>query len=213
MRARMALYYSQQSCELREVVLKHKPPQMLAVSQKGTVPVLVLGEGPDKIIIDESLELMNWALTQHDPDLWIVDVQSFENPRLHPLLELNDGYFTHWLNRYKYADRYPEASQLDYFEKCCVFLHQLEDLMVQTEDDCASYFINSPTLTFLDVAIFPFVRQCFAVDTQLVRTTELPKLRVWHDTLISSDLFISIMTKYPMWTAQQTEVVEFGPKL
>jgi len=93
----MALHYSGQVCELREVVLKAKPLELLAASAKGTVPVLVL----EDTVIDESLDLMTWAVAQNDPDNWsAVNAQ-------HALVKRNDEYFTYWLNRYKYADRYP----------------------------------------------------------------------------------------------------------
>lgn len=212
MRARIALYYSKQVCELREVVLKNKPPEMLMISEKGTVPVLVLvgdDAGVETMrVIDESLDVMSWALEQHDPDLWARDITHIGNAAKHPLIQRNDQYFTYWLNCYKYADRYPEAMPLDYFEKCCVFLQELEECMVQDKSEL--YFVMSPRLSFLDVAIFPFVRQCLAVDDGMTRAAALPKLKAWHEHLIESELFKKSMKKYPMWTVQQAEIAKFG---
>lgn len=207
----MALYYSEQVCELREVVLKNKPPEMLSVSEKGTVPVMILNNGNEQAdrVIDESLDVMSWALTQNDPDGWLDDISHVDNTEIHPLIERNDKDFTQCVTRYKYADRYPEKSQLAHFEECRGILQELEGHMVQDESE--SYFIQTPKLSFLDVAIFPFVRQCLAVDINLTRALALPKVTAWHDYLIASELFGNIMTKYSPWDKQNTEVVEFGP--
>src|SRR5690606_3294357 len=68
MRARLALLVSAQAFELREVALKNKPADMLAASPKGTVPVLVL---PDGTVLEQSLDVMLWALRRNDPDDWL----------------------------------------------------------------------------------------------------------------------------------------------
>ena len=102
MRARMAIHISGQKCELREVLLRDKPPSMLEYSSKGTVPVLVL---QDKKVIDESLDVIDWALNLNDPDNWL---RSKENEETKKLIEINDGEFKHHLDRYKYSTRYED---------------------------------------------------------------------------------------------------------
>jgi len=111
MRARMAIAASGLQVELREVVLRDKPQALLDISPKATVPVLQTSEGT---IIDESLDIMHWALQQSDPENWLANID-------HDLISNNDGDFKHWLDRYKYADRHPKSrglnqgvSQLDF---------------------------------------------------------------------------------------------------
>ncbi|MDX1320322.1 MAG: glutathione S-transferase N-terminal domain-containing protein, partial [Oceanospirillum sp.] len=122
MRARLGLLFAGLQVELREIVLKNKPAPMLAISPKGTVPVLEL---PDGRVIEESREILEWALAQQDPaGLLDVDLQLAAG-----LLDQNDGDFKHWLDRYKYADRHPEMSQLEYRQKGEEFLQVLEGLL------------------------------------------------------------------------------------
>ena len=123
MRARLALLFAELPVELREIVLKNKPSQMLAISPKGTVPVLQLPEGR---VIEESREIMIWALEQNDKQ-GLLDAKLIK--QANDLLDNNDDEFKHWLNHYKYADRYPEMSQAEYQERGEVFLQSLETLL------------------------------------------------------------------------------------
>ncbi len=102
MRARMAIAASGQTCALREVVLRNKPPEMIAVSPKGTVPVLVL---PDERVIEESLEIMHWALGRNDPQGWLAPLND-DRDALDAMIAENDGPFKDALDRYKYPTRY-----------------------------------------------------------------------------------------------------------
>jgi len=103
MRARMALYYSGVMCELREVVLKSKPAALLVASPKATVPVLLVNSGTDQYkLIEESIEVIEWALNQSDPDDWLDQGQQTIT---HDLIKRCDDEFKYWLDRYKYADR------------------------------------------------------------------------------------------------------------
>lgn len=185
MRARMAIAYSQHTVELREVSLKAKPKSLLHYSQKGTVPVLISEAGA---VIDESLDIMYWALEVNDPDNWLksIDKQA-------PLIRLNDDVFKAQLDKYKYADRYPEYSENFYREACYPFLDRLEShLSTQT-------FLFSDHCCFADIAIFPFIRQFAHVDLDWFKATKWTKLQHWLTQLKSSELFTSIMTKYPAW--------------
>jgi len=112
MRARLAIAYSGIKLELREIVLRNKPEEMLAISPKGTVPVLQLPSGE---VIDESIDIMRWALAQHDPNDWYSEPYI---PAIESLITQNDESFKPWLDRYKYADRYPEQSETYYRNQC-----------------------------------------------------------------------------------------------
>ncbi|WP_460125477.1 glutathione S-transferase N-terminal domain-containing protein [Pseudomonas sp. S2_C03] len=185
MRARMALRYSGVALEIVEVSLKAKPAEMLALSSKGTVPVLNV-EGR---VIDESLAIMHWALAQHDPQDW----QLLEAPAgpaaIAALIEENDQVFKVHLNRYKYAERYPEQPMAFYRSEGEVFLGKLERLLEQREYLLADH----PSLA--DVALMPFVRQFAHVDRKWFGQAPYPRLQRWLQGFIDSDLFTSIMKK------------------
>ena len=110
-RARLAIAKAEITVELREVVLRNKPQQLLDISAKGTVPVLQLQDGK---IIDESIDIMHWALSYHDPGKWLENASLDD---INHLIQWNDGKFKYYLDRYKYADRYPENTEIDYREK------------------------------------------------------------------------------------------------
>lgn len=181
MRARMALRYGGISVETREVVLGDKPRHMLAVSPKGTVPVLVL---PDGKVIDESLDIMAWALAQQDPDGWLTDNRLFQE-----LITENDGSFKRALDQYKYATRFPEQSAEVYRQQGERFLARLEALLSEHA------YLLSEKLTQADVAIFPFIRQFSMVDTDWFAETPYPHLRQWLAGLLASELFNAVMQK------------------
>lgn len=185
MRARMALHYAGIKVEIREIALRDKPKHMLAVSPKGTVPVLVL---PDGNVIDESLDIMAWALAQNDPDTWLTD-----NSLLQALLSENDGSFKQALDQYKYASRFPEQTGEHYRQQGELFLAKLETLLTNHR------YLLSDNLTQADIAIFPFIRQFSMVDSAWFATSPYPRLRSWLEDLVASTLFENIMKKYPTW--------------
>jgi len=200
-RARMALHYAGIAVEHREILLKDKPQAMLDVSSKGTVPVLVLADD----VIDESIDVIQWALSQNDPDLWL------SHSLDHELILENDGSFKSKLDRYKYFERYPECSQQSYFEDCLVYLEKLETSLVEaqelmgkevdTQDKEApgKYFLQSSKLTVLDIAIFPFIRQFAFVNKEVFDQLSLPRLQHWLDHILKSKLFLLVMEKRPLW--------------
>lgn len=185
MRARMALRQAGIAVEIREIALRDKPREMLAVSPKGTVPVLVL---PDGTVIDESLDIMRWALRQHDPDGWLHD-----EARSLALIADNDGAFKAALDRYKYAGRYPEHPSAFWRAKGEDYLQTLErHLRVQDG-------LLGPAASIADVAIFPFVRQFSMVDADWFERAPYPALRRWLERWLGSPLFLDIMQKHPPW--------------
>ncbi|MCU8071255.1 glutathione S-transferase [Shewanella sp. SM32] len=201
MRARLGLLLAQCNVEVREITLKAKPPQMLAASSKGTVPVLVLANGE---VIAESLEIMRWALTQADP----LDLLCQQNPaiedKIAQLIAKNDQQFKPWLDRYKYADRYPEQTQAYYYQQASHFLLQLETCLGQHP------FLVADTPRLADYAIIPFVRQFAAVDLKCALSDDFPRVAVWLNRLISSEIFIRAMEKYVIWDASHSPICLLG---
>ena len=198
----MALAYAGVECELREVSLKQKPLQMLVLSAKGTVPVLQL----ENQVIDESLEVMAWALSQSkssvgDADSWA----EIEFP--HALVEVNDGEFKKYLDRYKYFERFQEHPQTYYLDKCMPFLIDLETRLTSNS------FLLTSKLCWVDVAIFPFIRQFAYVDKSGFDDLPLPMLQKWLNSLLESELFASVMPKYPLWEEGQERLLTHFPKL
>jgi glutathione S-transferase len=189
MRARLAIQYTGVPVELREVVLRDMPASLLAVSPKGTVPVLVLTDGS---VIDESWDIVQWALRQNDPDNWLGSNAEYLD-EANDLIGTNDGPFKVSLDCYKYADRYPEHSAEFYRSQGEVFLEQLEQRLGKTQ------FLLSDKPTVADAVIFPFIRQFAAVDRNWFDATKYSLLRTWLDNWLESDLFAAVMKKYPVW--------------
>lgn len=184
MRARMALRYANIAVEICEISLRDKPPSMLAISPKGTVPVLHCAEG---LVIEQSLEIMHWALAQHDPQHWLRETPERDQAQW---VTGNDTRFKYWLDRYKYAERYPE------FESSYYRQHALECQIDMLEVQLAQFpFLGGETPILSDVALFPFVRQFAAVDATWFSTSPYPATRRWLKGWIESDLFKKIMAK------------------
>jgi glutathione S-transferase len=177
MRARMALAVSGAAHEIREVKLRDKPAAMLAASPKGTVPVLVL---PDGQVIDESLDIMRWALARNDPEHWLDGDDT-------ALIAANDGPFKHHLDRYKYPDRHAS----DPLEHRAQGLALLADLDARLRRHA---YLCGETRTLTDAAILPFVRQFAAVDRAWF-DAQLPALQRWLAEGLASPLFAEIMVQ------------------
>ncbi|KPN91045.1 glutathione S-transferase [Pseudomonas nunensis] len=185
MRARMALRYSGVEVQIVEVSLKAKPAEMLALSSKGTVPVLEV-EGR---VIDESLAIMRWALAQHDPEDWLLKDDPAAQQRIAELIEENDKVFKVHLNRYKYAERYAEQPMEHYRAEGEVFLRKLDELLEGRD------YLLAEHLSLADVALMPFVRQFAHVDREWFGQTPYARLQVWLQRLLESDLFTGVMQK------------------
>ena len=181
MRARMALRYSGVAVQIIEVSLKAKPAEMLALSPKGTVPVLSV----DGRVIDESLAIMRWALAQNDPEGWLLE----DDGATQALIEENDQGFKYQLDRYKYAERYPEQPMEHYRAEGEVFLSKLEGLLAERE------YLLAGHLSLADVALAPFVRQFAHVDREWFGRAPYPRLQAWLQRFLESPLFIAIMAK------------------
>ncbi|MFC4273669.1 glutathione S-transferase [Achromobacter aloeverae] len=190
MRARLALATSGLRCELREVVLRDKPAALLEASPKGTVPVLVLPAGQ---VIDQSLDIMHWALDRHDPEGWLAPER--ESPTaMAELIAQCDGAFKSDLDRYKYPDRYPGTDPLAHRAAGAAYLAALETRLAVSPH----LFGRRPTLA--DMAIAPFVRQFAQTDAAWFGAQAWSGLARWLDAFVKSPLFSLIMGKYPAWT-------------
>ncbi len=191
MRARLGILFAELKVELREIVLKNKPAQMLAISPKGTVPVLELAEGgcSGSLVIEESRDILEWALQQSDPrGLLNVDLVS-----ANALIDRNDNEFKHWLDRYKYADRHPELTQLDYRQKGEVFLQELEGLLAKNR------YLLGENISIADVGTMPFVRQFAHVDRAVFYSLPYPNLQQWLRDWLEHPVFQHVMVKYQPW--------------
>lgn len=195
MRARLGLLFAKLPVELREITLKNKPDQMLAISPKGTVPVLQLTDGT---VIEESREIMVWALEQNDPQgLLAIHVL----PQANTLIAQNDSEFKHWLDRYKYSDRYLEMTQTEYRQRGEAFLQTLEALLTK------NHYLLGDSITVADIGIMPFVRQFAHVDRDVFDSLPYPKLQQWLQSWLDSPLFAQAMTKFQPWQEGDETVV------
>ena len=201
MRARLALYYAGQTVELREVVLKDKPEQMLAASSKGTVPVLV----DHNAVIDESLDIMRWALSRSDPHQWLTSNCGDLNEDA--LIKEHDQEFKPLLDRYKYFDRHPEKSQEEHLQSAIPFL---QDLETRIKRDGDGKFLIRSQMSVQDMAIFPFIRQFANSDIGRFSQLELPYLQRWLQACLAMPLFTNIMAKYDQWDEAANNSVLFG---
>ncbi|MGC5703313.1 glutathione S-transferase [Pseudomonas sp. NFXW11] len=183
MRARLALRYAGVALHTVEVSLKAKPAEMLALSPKGTVPVLeVAGR-----VLEQSLEIMHWALDQHDPQNWRLQGDPEAQAQMAALIEDNDQVFKLHLNRYKYAERYPEAPMEHYRAQGEAFLAKLDGLLQERRYLLAEH----PSLA--DMALLPFVRQFAHVDREWFAQTPYTALQQWLHHLLESELFMAVM--------------------
>jgi len=193
MRARMGLRYSGTCYVHREILLKDKPQAMLDKSPKGTVPVLVM---PDGQVIDESYDVLVWALEQNDPENWL-DQKDLSDE----LIKQNDGSFKSALDKYKYASRHPEHPAAHYRGQGEEFLSLLDSKLSD------SAFLLGDSITLADIGVFPFVRQFAFVDREWFWNSPYKQLIRWLDHHLQSDLFQKVMEKYPVWTPSDQPLI------
>lgn len=186
-RARLALEVAGVALELREVLLKDKPAALRAVSPKATVPVLVL---PDGRVLDESLDIMRWALGRQDPEGWLAQGDTALGQRL---IAVNDGPFKAALDAYKYPERHPQATQHEHRGRAVALqIAALEALLA--DRPC----LVGPAPALADMAVMPFVRQFAQIDAAWF-AADHPRLQTWLDRLTGTPLFASVMARQPVW--------------
>lgn len=204
MRARLALAASGQTCELREVVLRNKPQSLLQASPKGTVPVLVLpptADGAPGLVLEQSLDIMLWALQRNDPGAWLAPSHGNHQDMLALIAEC-DGRFKQALDRCKYPNRYPDTNTEDERTTAAAWLHQLDARLA-----ARSYLFGNHA-TLADMAIAPFVRQFAGIDADWWSAQPWPHLQAWLAQWQASALLASVMHKLPAWV-DGTEGVVF----
>lgn len=187
MRARMALKYAGVDVEIREISLREKPKSMLDLSPKGTVPVLKLQTGE---VIDQSLDIMKWALAINDPNQWL---NSGQQAQVNHLIEINDGVFKKLLDQYKYPERHSVSRQEVLGEATRVQIAPLNELLNKHK------YLLGEGCSFADVALFPFIRQFSMVDPEWFANSPYDSLKRWLDQFLTGNLFNSVMDKYPVW--------------
>lgn len=199
MRARLGILLAQQSVLIRAVVTKNKPADMLALSAKGTVPVLIINhaEGSDvpqqATVIDESIDIMLWALQRNDPQdlLWAEDPRDLE--LMLELIKKNDQQFKPQLEVYKLAKRFHKESEVEDRQSCEVFIAELEQRL-----DSSDYLMGDRA-SLADYALLPFVRQFARVDRKWYVQAPYPKCRDWLNRHLQMPLYTKAMAKYPLW--------------
>ena len=196
-RARHALASTGQQVTLREVVLRDKPACMLERSAKGTVPVLVMTTGE---VIDESLDIMRWALHSSDPEGWMEPYKT-QAEDVDALIARNDGEFKHHLDRYKYTNRYEGADSRQHRDAAEGFL---ADLNARLSDQSCLF---SEHMTLADAAILPFIRQFANADRSWFDSTPYPQLHRWLRAYLDSAEFQALMVKVPQWQPGDEETV------
>lgn len=187
MRARMALQYAGIEVEHREIELRKKPQSMLQVSPKGTVPVLCV----DELVLDQSIDIMKWAIGISDPEGW----GDVDDAIADSWVQKNDGPFKVLLDQYKYPNRFPELDQE------VVLNEALQSLLIPIEQSLqGSLYLLGNKLTWVDIALFPFVRQFSMVDLKRFEALPLPQTRRWLTERLESELFAAVMHKHPVWS-------------
>ncbi|WP_350433331.1 glutathione S-transferase [Shewanella sp. H8] len=200
MRARLAIYASSQQVQLRDLVLSNKPVEMLKVSPKGTVPVLVTTNNQ---VIDESLSIMQWALSQSDPDDYLDATTANALADMLAVIEIFDNEFKGYLEQYRCAKRYHEPSLIEDRQKCERYIADLEFRL------CLHPYLMSDKPSLTDLALMPYIRQFARVERQWYLQSPYPKLRQWLNHYLQSRMFSKVMTKNPMWLDTKEHIV-FG---
>lgn len=202
MRARLAIYAAKQQVQLRDLVLSNKPAEMLAVSPKGTVPVLVTASNQ---VIDESLAIMQWAFSQSDPDDYLDSKTPNALAEMLAAIEIFDHEFKGHLEKYRCSKRYHEPSLIADRQQCERYLASLELRL------CQYQYLMSDKPSLADLALMPFIRQFARVERQWYLQAPYPKLRQWLNGYLQSRMFSKVMEQHPLWLDAK-QVVIFGDR-
>ena len=191
----MALAYTKLKVELREISLRDRPEELYKASAKGTVPVLIT---TSKKIIDESLDIMLWALKNNFEQTWLPKEYAKELK----MININDTEFKRWLDRYKYHDRHPDEPREFYREKCSEILDSYENQLKTTQ------YLMGDKINIADIGIFPFIRQFANVDYAWFENN-YKNLECWLNGICNSNLFKSIMKKNDLWDPKNILILDF----
>lgn len=200
MRARLGLLLAKQPVLLRDVVMKNIPAELMAVSPKGTVPVLLLN---DSSVIEESIDIMLWALKQNDPNNLLFSDQPNAFPEMLTLIDRNDNEFVASLENYKTAARYHDNSEAYHRQQCERFIDVIEQRLIGQD------FLFGTRPSLADYALLPFIRQFSRVDRRWFLIAPYPNLQHWLTTHYKNPLYSKAMTQYPQWVDNHEEFL-FG---
>ncbi len=200
MRARMGLLLADQTVMLRDIVMTNIPREMFAVSAKGTVPVLLFDDGS---VIDESLEIMIWALNKSDPNNLLSHLEENTFSDMIDLMRRNDSEFVEALNKYKAASRYHDVDEVYCRQHCELFIGDLEQRLMRYD------FLMGAMPSLADYAVLPFIRQFSRVDRKWYLQAPYPKLQKWLEKHYQNPMFSKAMKKYPQWLDNKEPIV-FG---
>ena len=232
MRARIAIFKSEQPVALRDLVLSNKPPEMLLASPKGTVPVIVLGtasysasnsasneasdienSSEDKSasaiqgeVIDESRNIMLWALRRGDPHNLLQSDQPEALPEMLAFIDEFDVEFKQRLEAYKCAKRYHETNIDECRAACEHYIKMLEIRLTEHR------YLMSARESLLDIALLPFIRQFARIERQWYLQSPYPHVKEWLNRYLQSPMFTKVMAKYPLWLDSKEEIVFVGGK-
>ncbi|WP_375748224.1 glutathione S-transferase [Vibrio sp. HN007] len=203
MRARMAIYSSQEQVLLRAIKLNNKPDEMLLLSPKGSVPVLVVPDNKDNcshMIIEESLEVMLWALSRNDPDNLLLSEEKSTLPSMISFIIEFEYDFVLALSNFSSAKRYHDNNWIERRLECERYLQILEDKL--TEGD----FLFSQQESLADIAIMPFIRKFARVEKKWFRESPYPKLRHWLNRYLQSPTFSKVMENHELWINNRKDI-------
>ena len=198
MRARMGLLLAKQPVLLRDIVMKNIPAEMLSVSAKGTVPVLLF---EDSSVIDESLDIMIWALGQNDPDNLLHSHEPDTFSLMLDLIKRNDTEFVDSLNKYKAAARYHDVNEVVCRQECESFISHLEQKLTEHE------FLMGATPSLADYALLPFMRQFSRVDRKWYIQSPYQNIQRWLERHYQNPMFSKAMTKYSQWLDSKEDIL------
>lgn len=184
MRARMAMLSASFEFDIYEISLRDKPKEMLKISPKGTVPVLIIGNN----IIDESLDIMIWAYNISDKSNHYISLSKSEKNNAKEIINLNDNDFKLYLDKYKYSNQ-KEFNQDKFYKNCLFFINRIESNL------CENKFLISNKISIADIAIFPFIRQFANVNLDRFIKSEFKKTISWLEKMKEQDLFSKAMVK------------------
>ena len=206
MRARLGILLANQQVLIREIVTKDKPEELLKCSPKGTVPVLVL---PDGKIIEQSLQVMVWALELNDPQNLLRKSDDEVYHDVFELIEENDNTFIGHLEQYRAAVRYHNEDLVDRRALCEEFLTKLEARLKQGSGYPKKSYLFGDTPSVADYAIVPFISQFARVEKKWFNQSHYIGIQTWLRSILDSALYSKTMKAYPLWNESKQNMV-FG---
>ena len=202
MRARFGIFKSKQQVILRDIVLSNKPDEMIAASPKGEVPTLVVSSS---LVIDQSLEVMLWALNKSDPNDLLHSNNEEALPLMLKFIAAFDIGFKAAFDKYSAAKRYHDDNVEQYRQNCEVYINDLEQRLNKHA------FLMSENESLADIALISFIRKFAKVERKWYLQSPYPKVRAWLNSYLQSALFSKVMKEYPLWL-ESKELIIFGDK-